>query len=123
MFLIDFTAFIQQFIPIHWRSTYREHLCKVLLSPLISVYQRLIRYRKHIHNQPLSYLQVGVLAYYLNADYARIGYTYIEIIDTNTPASFRINVHPVLGSKRKDIETFLQSKIPVGIKWKLTFRE
>lgn len=114
MLLIDFTVFIQQCIPIHWRSTYREYLCQVLLSPLVSVYQQWMKYRKHIHDQPTSFLQVGVLEYYLNVYYAHIGYNYIEIIDTNTPGSFQMAIKTPFEDKKKEITAFVQSKIPVG---------
>lgn len=123
MFLIDFKWLVQQMIPLHWRTTYREYLIQVMMQPLFSLYQQLIRYRKQIADKPLTLLQTGVLEQELNSRFANPGYLYIEITEGAAAGNIIINITRAQEEKIKQIQQFLQPIMPLGVRYSIRVKE
>lgn len=91
MYLIDYAILLKQILPPHWRGTWREHLIRSLMEPVIADYNDFYDYIYSIPQQVNLNSQVMVMEETLNRLAGHLT-RLIYIDDSPQNGSFVVNI-------------------------------
>lgn len=115
MALIDINILVRQYLPPHWRGTYKAHLCQVVCAPLHLFYRKYILEKRVILEQGGINNQMAILEYDANKTFAKEGYKIIEIIDGDSGGEVRLSLPESYKQKSAAITQWLRQRLPAGI--------